>query len=443
MHFPERTFRNPATKAGIGGFVGTTIEWYDFYLYGTATALVFDRLFFPAGNPTASTLAAFATFAAGFGARPVGALVSGHLGDRVGRKPMLVASLLMMGFATLAIGFLPTYVHIGLAAPALLVAVRLLQGLAAGAEWGGAALLAVEHAKPGRRGWYGSMVQVGSPTGMLLASGGFATVRLLVGDSAFDAWGWRVPFLVSIVLIALGLVIRVKLDDGEIFARARDQQELARWPLLEVVRTQQKNLWLTAGMRLSQNGGYSIYTTFGLTYVAQHFGTHNDLGLTAILISSAVGLVSTPAWAALSDRVGRRPLYLFGAIGGGLFLPAHFLAVNSGSPVLVVLAVVIGINVFQDAMYGPQAAWFSELFGTKVRYSGASIGYQFGSVVSGGLAPLIAAALLVAGGGSPWLIVLFFAGLSALTAVSAYLAAETYRLPSLDGGTLRPVAATT
>jgi MFS transporter, MHS family, shikimate and dehydroshikimate transport protein len=431
--------RDPAAKAGIGGFVGTTIEWYDFYLYGTATALVFDRMFFPDISPTAGTMAAFATFAAGFGARPIGALVAGHLGDRVGRKPILVSSLLLMGIATLAIGLLPTYVQVGLAAPALLVTVRLLQGLAAGAEWGGAALLAVEHATPGKRGFYGSLVQVGSPAGMLLASGGFATVRWLIGNDSFDAWGWRLPFLASIVLIAVGLVIRMKLDDGLVFTEVRERDELARWPLLEVARTQQKNLWLTAGMRLSQNGGYTIYTTFGLTYIAQHFGTHNDVGLTAILVSSALGLISTPAWAVLSDRVGRRPLYLFGAIGGGLFLPAYFLAVGSGSPVLVVLAVVVGINVFQDAMYGPQAAWFSELFGTRVRYSGASIGYQFGSVVSGGLAPLIAASLLIAGGGQPWLIVAFYAVLSAITAASAYLAAETHRLPTLSG---RPIAVT-
>ena len=431
--------RGRAAKAGLGGFVGTTIEWYDFYLYGTATALVFDRMFFPGVSPTAGVLASFATFAAGFGARPVGALVAGHLGDRVGRKPVLVSSLLLMGIATLAIGLLPTYVQVGLAAPALLVAVRLLQGLAAGAEWGGAALLAVEHAPPGRRGFYGSLVQVGSPAGMLLASGGFATVRWLIGNESFDAWGWRLPFLASVALIAVGLVIRVKLDDGVVFTQVQQRDELARWPLLEVVRTERKNLWLTAGMRLSQNGGYTIYTTFGLTYVAQHFGTHNSVGLTAILISSAIGLVSTPAWALLSDRVGRRPLYLIGAIGGGLFLPAYFLAVESGSPVLVVLAVVVGINVFQDAMYGPQAAWFSELFGTRVRYSGASIGYQFGSVLSGGLAPLISASLLIAGGGQPWLIVVFYAALSTITAASAYLATDTHDLPTLAG---RPVAVT-
>ena len=415
----------------MGSLIGTTIEWYDFYLYGTAAALVFNHLFFPRTSPAAGLLAAFATYAVGFGARPIGALLAGHLGDRFGRKSILVASLLLMGFATALIGVLPVYSQVGLSAPVLLVAVRLLQGLAVGGEWGGAALIAVEHASPRRRGLYGSFTQLGSSAGMLLASGGFATVQALTGDHTFESWGWRLPFLASTVLIAVGLVVRVSLEDGGVFVRARDDGALARWPVAEVFRTHQKNLWLTGGMRLSQIGAYVLYTAFGLSYLSQHFGKGSNLGLIGVLIASAVGLASTPLWAVLSDRIGRKPVYLFGAIGSAVFLPVFFAAVGTGSPVLVVVAIVVAINVFHDAMYGPQAAWFTELFGTNVRYSGASIGYQFGSVVGGGLTPLIATALLLAGGGSPWLIVVYFIALSVPTVLSAWWAAETHSLTGL------------
>jgi metabolite-proton symporter len=428
----KRGLHGPAKRAAVGSLIGTTIEWYDFYLYGTAAALVFNHLFFPGTSPAAGLLAAFATYAVGFGARPVGALVAGHLGDRLGRKSVLVASLLLMGVATVAIGLLPTHDQIGLLAPVLLVVVRLLQGLAVGGEWGGAALIAVEHAGPRQRGLYGSFSQIGSSAGMLLASGGFATVRALAGDEVFNAWGWRLPFLASAVLIGVGLAIRVTLEDTEIFVQAKEHDALARSPLVEVFRTHRKNLWLTAGMRLSQIGVYVLYTTFGLSYVGQHFGPGSNVGLVGVLVASAIGLVSTPLWAVLSDRVGRRPVYLFGAIGSALFLGVFFAAVGTGSPFLAVSATVIGINVFHDAMYGPQAAWFAELFGTNVRYSGASIGYQFGSVLGGGLTPLIATALLLAGGGSPLLILAYFVGLSVPTVLAAYWAAETHRFTSLD-----------
>jgi MFS transporter, MHS family, shikimate and dehydroshikimate transport protein len=437
----KRRLSSPASRAVVGSLIGTTIEWYDFYLYGTAAALVFNHLFFPNTNPTAGLLAAFATYAVGFGARPVGALLAGHLGDRFGRKSVLVASLLLMGFATVLIGVLPTYSQVGLLAPVVLVVIRLLQGLAVGGEWGGAALIAVEHAGPRRRGLYGSFTQIGSSAGMLLASGGFATVQALTGDETFDTWGWRLPFLASAVLIAVGLAIRVKLDDAEVFVRAKQENALARWPLVEVLRTHQKNLWLTAGMRLSQIGAYVLYTTFGLSYVGQHFGNGSNVGLVAILIASAIGLVSTPLWAVLSDRIGRKPVYLFGAVGSAAFLGVFFAAVGTRSPVLVVMAIVIGINVFHDAMYGPQAAWFTELFGTRVRYSGASIGYQFGSVVGGGLTPLIATALLLAADGSPLLILAYFVVLSVPTVLSTYWAADTYRLTGLDGDSDRALVA--
>ncbi|SFK85148.1 metabolite-proton symporter [Amycolatopsis sacchari] len=415
--------RTTARSAAVGSAIGTTIEWYDFYLYATATALVFKPLFFPTISPTAGTLATFATYAAGFGARPVGAVIAGHLGDRVGRKTMLVGALLLMGLATTAIGALPTFAQVGVLAPTLLVVLRVLQGLAVGAEWGGAALLSVEHAPAGRRGLFGSFTQVGSPAGMLLATGIYAGVRAFAGDDVFVSWAWRLPFLLSFVLVAIGLVVRLRLEDAPEFRELKQRDDLARLPVLEVLRTQPKNVLLTTGLRLSQIALYVLLTTYSLTYLQGTFGKHNQVGLVAVMVASALGLISTPLWAHLSDRYGRRPFYLFGAAAGVLALALFFLAAHSGSELLVVLAIVFGVNVVHDAMYGPQAAWFGELFSTRVRYSGASLGYQVGAVLSGGFAPLIAAALLVSGG--TWLIVVYFGVLAVLTFASAFYAEET------------------
>ncbi|GAS85939.1 major facilitator superfamily MFS_1 [Mycolicibacterium brisbanense] len=408
----------------MGSAVGTTIEWYDFYLYATAAALVFKPLFFPNISSTAGTLASFATYAAGFGARPLGALISGHYGDRLGRKAVLVTALVGMGLSTFAIGLLPTYAQVGLLAPALLVSLRLLQGLAVGAEWGGAALLSVEHAPAGRRGLFGSFTQLGSPAGMLLSTGVFYATRTITGPDAFLSYGWRIPFLLSAVLVVIGLVIRLRLTDAEVFTRIRDRGEVVRLPVLEVLRTQPRNVLITTGLRFSQIALFVLLTTYSLTYLADS-EAGSQVGLTAVLIASAIGLISTPAWAMLSDRVGRRPPYLFGAVAGLVALTLFFVAAGTGSHVAIVLSIVFGINIAHDAMYGPQAAWFGELFDTRLRYSGASLGYQIGAVLSGGFAPLIAAALLVAGGGSPCLIVGYFAVLTAITLASAYFARET------------------
>ena len=405
--------------------IGTTIEWYDFYLYATASALVFKPLFFPNISSTAGTLASFATYAAGFGARPIGAVVSGHFGDRLGRKAVLVTALLVMGLVTTAIGVLPTFAQAGLLAPILLAVLRVLQGLAVGAEWGGAAVLSVEHASPGRRGLFGSFTQLGSPAGMLLATSVFYLTRKFTGAAAFLAFGWRIPFLLSVVLVAIGLFVRLRLTDAEIFERVRQNDEVARLPVLEVLRSQPRNVLITTGLRLSQIALFVLLTTYSLTYLQESFGKGSGVGLIAVLISSALGFISTPGWALLSDRVGRRPPYLFGAVAGVVALALFFVAAGTGSAIAVVASIVFGINVVHDAMYGPQAAWFAELFDTRVRYSGSSLGYQIGAVLSGGFAPLIAAALLAAGGGSPWLIVVYFAVLSAITVAAALAAAET------------------
>lgn len=418
-----RTSPNLRTVA-LGSMIGTTIEWYDFYLYATASALVFKPLFFPNISSTAGTLASFATYAAGFGARPLGAVLSGHFGDRLGRKVVLVGALVVMGLVTTAIGALPTYAEAGLLAPTLLASLRVVQGLAVGAEWGGAAVLSVEHAPPDRRGLFGSFTQLGSPAGMLLATSVFFFARKATGP-AFLTYGWRIPFLLSVFLVGIGLFVRLKLTDAEIFERLKRRDELARLPIVEVLRTDSRNVLITTGLRLAQIALFVLLTTYSLTYLQDSFGKGNAVGLIAVLLSSAIGLLSTPGWALVSDRVGRRPPYLFGALAGVVALVLFFLAAGSGSALWVVLAIVFGVNVVHDAMYGPQAAWFTELFGTRVRYSGASLGYQIGAVLSGGFAPLIAASLLVIGGGRPWLIVAYFAVLAAITVAAAYSARET------------------
>ncbi|MFC5140617.1 MFS transporter [Actinomycetospora rhizophila] len=417
---PARTPRRVALASAIG----TTIEWYDFYLYATATALVFNQLFFPSISPTAGTLAAFATYAAGFGARPIGAVIAGHLGDRLGRRTVLVGALVLMGVATTLIGVLPTFASIGVMAPVLLVVLRILQGLAVGGEWAGAAILAVEHAPPRRRGFFGSFTQLGSPAGMLLATGLFFLVRTAVGDEAFVDFWWRLPFLASAVLVIVGLVIRLRISDAPEFTALREQGKVSRLPVVEVFRAAPREVLLTTGLRLSQIALFVLITTYGLTYIASEIGRGSSAGLLAVVISSALGLATTPLWAILSDRIGRRKPYLFGAVGGTVTLLLFFLAVGTGSTWLVVLAVVLAINVTHDAMYGPQAAWFAELFDVRVRYSGASLGYGIGSVIGGGFAPLVAAAV-VGATGSFWLVVVIFAGVSVLTILSAVLARET------------------
>ncbi|WP_131819418.1 MFS transporter, partial [Mycobacteroides abscessus] len=274
---------------------------------------------------------------------------------------------------------------------------------------------------------FGSFTQLGSPAGMLLATGVFGLTRALTGPEAFLAFGWRIPFLSSIVLVVVGLAIRLRLRDSVVFREVLERGEAARLPVVEVLRTQSRNVLLTTGLRLSQIALFVLLTTFSLTYLQGSFGGDSQIGLTAVLISSALGILSTPVWSALSDRVGRRPLYLFGSAAGPLALGLFFLAAGSGSKVLVVLSIVFGINVVHDAMYGPQAAWFAELFDTRVRYSGASLGYQIGAVLSGGFAPLIAAALLAANHGDPRLIVCYYLALSVLTFGAACVARETYR----------------
>ncbi|MGW2470076.1 MFS transporter [Streptomyces bauhiniae] len=409
--------------------IGTTIEWYDFFLYGSAAALVFNKLFFPDSDPLVGTLLAFVTYAAGFAARPLGALVFGHFGDRLGRKKLLVLSLLLMGGATFAIGLLPTHATIGTAAPVLLTALRLVQGFALGGEWGGAVLLVSEHGDARRRGFWASWPQTGAPAGQLLATGVLSLLTATLSDDAFTAWGWRIPFLLSGVLVVVGLWIRLSVDESPVFkqalarAEARQGEAAEKLPLVSVLRHQWREVLIAMGARLAENISYYVITAFILVYATTAADVSKQTALNAVLIGSAVHFAVIPAWGALSDRVGRRPVYLFGAAGVGLWIFPFFALVDAGTFGRLVLAVVVGL-ILHGAMYAPQAAFFAEMFATRVRYSGASIGAQFSSVAAGAPAPLIATALL-AEYGSATPIALYVIGAVLLTLVAVGVAHET------------------
>jgi MHS family shikimate/dehydroshikimate transporter-like MFS transporter len=406
-------------------FIGTTIEWYDFFLYGTAAALVFNKLFFPEAEPSTGTLLALATYGVGFFARPVGGIIFGHFGDRIGRKAMLVLSLLIMGIATFLIGVMPTYESIGLSAAVILVVLRLAQGIGVGGEWGGAVLMSVEHAPSGRRGFYGSWPQMGVPAGLFLSTVVFAIVQGLTSEQQFLSWGWRIPFLLSVVLVGVGLFVRLRLVESPAFQRVKDTETQAPMPILDVLRTYPREVVLAMGMRVAENGIFYILTVFSLVYGAEHLEVSRGTVLWAVAAAALIGIAAIPAYGAWSDRIGRRPLYLGGAVFSLLFAFPFFWLMNTKVTVLIWLAVILGVNLGHDLMYGPQAAYFSELFGTRVRYTGASLGYQLASVFAGGLAPLIAAALLQASGYGA--VAIYMAVMALITIVATWLASETHK----------------
>jgi MHS family shikimate/dehydroshikimate transporter-like MFS transporter len=422
---PTQQRQDSIIKVAVASFIGTAIEWYDFFLYGTAAALVFNRLFFPSLDPLAGTMAAFGTFAVGFVARPLGGVVFGHYGDKLGRKAMLSTTLMLMGLATFAVGLLPTYDTLGIWAPALLVLLRLVQGFGLGGEWGGAVLMAVEHAPPNRRGFYGSWPQMGAPAGMLLATAVFSVFSRL-SEAQFLAWGWRIPFLLSSVLIGMGVFIRLRVAESPVFQHRKPEAAAPRIPVLDALRTYPKQILLAMGARFAENGFFYIITTFVLSYGTERLGLPRSTFLNGVLIAMSVHLVAIPAFGAASDRFGRRPVYLAGAVGCGLMAFPFFWLLDTKETGLIWLAICLGI-VAHAAMYGPQASFFSELFGTRVRYSGASLGYQLASVFAGGLSPVVATALLARSGGQAWPISLYMVVLSVITLVSVWLSAETFR----------------
>jgi metabolite-proton symporter len=425
---PERT---KIVKVVFASLIGTAVEWYDFFLYGSAAALVFGTLFFPDSEPATATLLAFGTYALGFVARPLGGVVFGHFGDKVGRKKMLVFSLFLMGLATFAIGLLPTYATIGVAAPLLLLLCRLLQGFAVGGEWGGAVLMAAEHGDDSQRGFWSSWPQAGVPLGNMLATGVLFVLAAFQSDAAFESWGWRIPFLLSAVLVLIGLFVRLSLEESPVYQEAKAEiaekkHTESHLPLLEVIRTYPKEVLIAMGMRMAENISYYIFTVISITFVTTYLEADKDLILKMLLVGAGMQFLIIPLIGALSDRIGRRPLYLVGAVGVGVWSFVFFGLLEDMTTGSVLLAVVVGL-FFHSLMYAPQAAFFSELFGTSVRYTGASVGYQLASIFAGALAPIIALELLGDDIATPntFAVGVYVAIASALTITAVLVAKET------------------
>lgn len=411
--------------------IGTTVEWYDFLIYGTAAALVFNKLFFPSFDPFMGTLAAFGTYAVGFVARPFGGAVFGHFGDRTGRKTMLTLTMLIMGAGTFLIGCLPAYASIGVWAPILLIALRLLQGIGIGGEWGGAVLMVIEHAPEGRRGFYGSLVQVGFPLGVAASTGTFLYMSQAMAEADFLAWGWRLPFLLSAVLIGVGLFIRLRLQETPAFARVREEG-VAKAPLLDVLLRQPRTFLIAVGMKVSEVAWVYVLTVFSIVYATTKLGLPRTLILNGILLAALAELVTIPLFGALSDRVGRKPLYVAGSVlSAALAFPVFWL-LETRDPTVVVLTLVVVMSLTHGLMFGPQAAYMPELFGTRTRYSGASLGCQVSAALSGGFAPIIAAGLL-AWAGATWPISLYLIALAAITLAAVLASRDTADLDITRG----------
>ncbi|HVJ53257.1 MAG TPA: MFS transporter [Aliidongia sp.] len=389
----EREHRTQLTRAVIASTIGTTIEWYDFFLYSTVTGLVFAKLYFPGDNPIAGTLNAFLIYAVGFVARPVGAAIFGHYGDKIGRKSTLIITLLLMGAATFLVALVPTYADIGIWGAVILTVLRFVQGVGVGGEWGGSVLLSMEWAKTNaHRGFIASWPQFGVPAGLFLANLAVLGFSALSGDG-FLTWGWRIPFLLSIFLVVLGLYIRLGIIETPTFTRLAAANKLEKMPMLEVIRQQPKEILLSALLRMAEQAPFYIFTAFVFAYGTGVLKLSRDFLLTAVLAGAVVSIFSVPLFGHISDRIGRRRMYLIGASVTAVFGFVYFYMLDTGSPTVVFAAIMLSL-IPHGMMYGPQAALIAELFTGRLRYSGASLGYQLASVIAGGPAPLIATALL-------------------------------------------------
>jgi len=403
--------------------IGTIIEWYDFLIYGTAAALVFNKLFFPSVDPLLGTLAALGSAAVGFFARPFGGAVFGYFGDKLGRKSMLLLTLIIMGLSTFAIGLLPTYQQIGLMAPILLVTLRIIQGIGLGGEWGGAALMVLEHAPSHRRGLCGSLVQVGFPVGLILSALVFALVSKLPEED-FLRWGWRVPFLSSIVLVALGTFIRLKISESPVFLEIKARKEIARNPFFETVLRHPKNFLIAVGLKLCEVSWVYMLTVFLVVYATQNLGLSKSLMLDAIILAAAVEIITIPFFGYLSDKFGRRPFYFVGTAFTIAFAFPLFWFMQMRDPMIVVITAAVALSFGHGLMFGPQATYFPELFGARVRYTGASFGFQVAAAIGGGLTPIFATLLLNKMGGTHGVSLLLIS-VAVITMIAACFAHET------------------
>ncbi|MCY1315162.1 Inner membrane metabolite transport protein YhjE [compost metagenome] len=393
MNGSAKAPKNSTRRVVFASFIGTALEWYDFFVYGAVAALVFGKIFFPGYDETTGLLLAFGTFTVGFIARPAGALLFGHMGDTVGRKRVLVITMLLMGVSTVGIGLLPTYEQIGIASTLLLILMRVGQGLALGGEWGGAVLMAAENGDEKNRGFHTSSAQIGVPVGNLLSVGVIAIVSFLLSEEQFVSWGWRIPFLASAVLILAGLWVRSGLHESPEFVALAEKRETQSNPLMELLKKYPRELTIACFIRIGTDVAFYVFSLFVLTYVTTSLGVQRSIALQGVLIASAIQILIIPVAASLSDRYGRRGIFLTGSIGAAIWSFPFFMLLDTRDPTLITVAICVAMTLWA-LMYGPLAAFVTELFPTNVRYSGISLGFQLAGIFGGGLAPLIATWLL-------------------------------------------------
>ncbi|WP_448320067.1 MFS transporter [Streptomyces sp. CO7] len=429
---PELATSKDVRRTVGASVVGTVAEYYDFFIYGTASALAFNKVFFPEVDPTVGTLAAFSTYAVGFFARPLGGLVWGHIGDRVGRKKALVFTLLLTGLGTFAVGLLPTYDQIGMWAAVILVLVRLIQGFGVGGEQGGAVLLTAEAAPPGKRGFLASFVQLGSPAAYLIPTGLFALLTTQLSEEAFLSWGWRVPFLLSILVVAVGVFIRLRVNESETFQKAKEQQSTHQTaPLKLLARDHRRELFGGLFTKFVEAAVFPFYTVFLVTYAKEH-GVDEGMVLNSVLIAIACELLAIPLLGRLTDKVGRKPVYLAAAVLNLVLVVPAFKAIETGDMAVIVALLIAGLALGHAGTYAPQASYFPELFPARARYSGVSVVWQFGSMIASGPFTVVAAALLIAGDGSFTWVAVYVTALILVSIVALYFMPET--APGRRGG---------
>lgn len=411
----------------LASSIGTIIEWYDFLVYATSAALVFNKLFFPSIDAKAGTLAALGTYAVGFFARPFGGALFGHFGDRIGRKSMLMLAMFVMGAATLCIGLLPTYAAIGIWAPILLITLRIVQGIGLGGEWGGASLMVIKHSPAAQRGFYGSLVQIGFPIGLVLSTFTVAMVAKMP-EADLLAWGWRIPFLLSSVLFAIGVFVRMRIDETPVFLEMQEKKTLAKSPVIEALTKGRGSFLAAIGLKLAEVSWVYMLTVFIVVYATTKLNMPKAFVLQGVLYAALLELLTIPFFGWLSDKVGRRPLYLWGAIFTILFAFPLFWMLDTKAPAIVTLAIIIGMNLGHALMFAPESAYFPELFKGPMRCSGASFGFQVSAAIGGGLAPVLATGLLAYYGGTSGVSIMLV-GLGAITLIAALFARETLRDP--------------
>ncbi|AXL53729.1 MFS transporter [Paraburkholderia caffeinilytica] len=419
--------RSVSTRAAFSSFIGTTVEWYDYFLYGTAAALVFPKVFFNDLTPELATLASMASFAVAFVLRPLGGMVIGHFGDQMGRKKMLVFTLLVMGICTAGIGFLPSYNSAGHWSPALLILLRVIQGFALGGEWGGAALMSVEHAPEGRRGLFGSTMQMGVPAGLLVSTGAFALVSALP-DQQFFAWGWRLPFIFSLALLAVGMYIRLQVSEPPAFEKVKESGNVSRAPLLEVWQNEKKKTVIMVFFQTVANVGYFLITVYALTYITGTLHLPRSVASTGLLVAAAVDLFMQPVFGWLSDKVGRRVVYGFGAIFFALYAFPLFWLLDTANPALITVGLALGLGIGHASTGSLHGVIYAEQYPTRYRFSGSSTAYQLSGIISSAPTPLIAAWLVARSGNSmsvSWYVVVA----AIISLVCVLLVKETYREP--------------